>query len=142
MGKLLRRPCVFDQKLANDLKSLNNPDDDYEVVTGTTMCTLDFYEGQARLDGAFCGYDENEKQRYLRKLQEQGVKNFEMEAVPLSALTYQAGIRTAAVCVTCIDRLQSDQIKVQKETFTQWEKRPQEIVTRFIKKQLNVVANK
>ncbi len=25
-----------------------------DVVTGKTMCAHDFYEGQARVDGAFC----------------------------------------------------------------------------------------
>lgn len=34
-----------------------------------------------------------------------------MEAVGFAALTYQAGIRSAVVCVTLLDRLKGDQVK-------------------------------
>ena len=36
-------------------------------VIGKTMGTDDFYEGQGRLDGAFCEYTEAEKFEYLQK---------------------------------------------------------------------------
>lgn len=43
------------------------------------MCTYDFYEGQGRLDGAFCEFTEQDKMDYLEKLREFGVVNIEME---------------------------------------------------------------
>lgn len=49
---------------------------------------------------------------YLKHLRSNGVVNIEMETVPLAALTFQAGIRAAAVCVTLLDRLQGDQVMV------------------------------
>lgn len=136
LGKLLRRPCTFDKELVNELKSLKDSNDDYQIVDGTTMCALDFFEGQARLDGAFCSFSEDEKAKFLQQLQNSGVKNIEMEAVPFSALTYEAGIRAADICVTCVDRLKGDQISVSKDILKEWERRPQELVARFIKKQL------
>lgn len=138
LGKLLRRPCIFDKALAQDLKSLSNANDDFQIVTGTTMCALDFYEGQGRLDGTFCDYTIDEKMEFLKKLQERGIKNIEMEAVPLSALTHQAGIKTADVCVTLLDRLKGDQVDIPKDRIKKLEQRPQEIVGRYIKKHLGL----
>ena len=41
---------------------------------------------------------------------EAGVKNMEMEALVFGALTHMAGIRSAVVCVTLLDRLKGDQV--------------------------------
>ena len=68
---------------------------------------------QARLDGAFCHYTEAEKLKYLNHLQEHGVKNMEMEAIPFAALTHHAGIKSAIVCVALLDRLKGDQVRNQ-----------------------------
>ena len=40
----------------------------------------------------------------------QGVSNMEMEALVFAALTNMAGIRSAVVCVTLLDRLKGDQV--------------------------------
>ena len=44
------------------------------------------------------------------KLVKQGVSNMEMEALVFAALTNMAGIRSAVVCVTLLDRLKGDQV--------------------------------
>ena len=74
------------------------------------MCTHDFYEGQGRLDGAFCDFTENEKMDYLNKIHKHGVVNIEMESIAFGALTHHAGIKSAVVCVTLLDRLKGDQV--------------------------------
>ena len=43
----------------------------------------------------------------------QGVSNMEMEALVFAALTNMAGIRSAVVCVTLLDRLKGDQVVTQ-----------------------------
>ena len=42
---MVERPAVLDHGLAMDLCALVKPEDAFQVVTGKTMCTLDFYEG-------------------------------------------------------------------------------------------------
>ena len=49
----------------------------------------------------------NDKEQMLVK---QGVSNMEMEALVFAALTNMAGIRSAVVCVTLLDRLKGDQV--------------------------------
>ena len=88
--------------------------------------------GQGRLDGAICEYTEADKMAYLRTVSDkvlvqvmvfveelvmvvvmalvQGVTNMEMEALVFAALTHMAGIRSAVVCVTLLDRLKGDQV--------------------------------
>uniref|UniRef100_A0A6P7GKX5 Uridine phosphorylase 1-like n=1 Tax=Diabrotica virgifera virgifera TaxID=50390 RepID=A0A6P7GKX5_DIAVI len=82
------------------------------------MCADDFYEGQGRLDGAFCEYTEAEKMEYLERLVSNGIKNIEMEATTFAALTHHAGISAAIVCVTLLDRLKGDQIPRWIRTIT------------------------
>lgn len=110
LGKITRRPAKIDKKLVLELKALASNEDPYDTVTGKTMCTSDFYEGQGRLDGAFCDYSEQDKIDYLTKLHKNGVINIEMECLVFAALTHHAGIRAGIVCVTFLDRLKSDQV--------------------------------
>lgn len=72
LGKTVLRPAKLDKRLARELKGLADPEDPYETVNGKTLCTNDFYEGQGRLDGAFCDYGEAEKMEYLNKLADFG----------------------------------------------------------------------
>lgn len=129
LGKIIHRPAILDRKLSRELKALSDPTQDpYDVVSGKTMCTYDFYEGQGRLDGAFCEFTEADKMEYLEKLREFGVVNIEMEgeakrdlnfnevnefqfvATIFAALTLHAGIKAAIVCVALLNRLNGDQV--------------------------------
>lgn len=92
------------------MEDLALPNDDYEIKVGKTMCANDFYEGQGRLDGAFCTFTENDRMNYLKKLQNCGVLNIEMECVCFGALTHFAKIKSAIVCVTFLNRLEGDQV--------------------------------
>ncbi|KAL6427660.1 hypothetical protein ACFW04_008847 [Cataglyphis niger] len=136
LGKLVRRPAKLDRQLARDLKALAHRDDPYDTVIGKTMCSNDFYEGQGRLDGAFCEFTETEKMEYLTKLQKAGVVNIEMESICFAALTHHAGIQSAVVCVTLLDRLKGDQVLAPKEVLEEWQLRPQTLVARYITKYL------
>ncbi|CAG9772953.1 unnamed protein product [Ceutorhynchus assimilis] len=136
LGKVVKRPAKLEKKLVRELKALATQDDPYDTTTGTTMCAEDFYEGQGRIDGAFCDYTEADKQDYLENLVRQGVKNIEMEAVPFAALTHQAGIKAAIVCVTLLNRLKGDQVAAPKEVMNEYQQRPQILVARYIKKYL------
>lgn len=48
--------------------------------------------GQARLDGAFCEYEEEDKMKFLRNAKEHGVCNIEMESLGFLALCNHAGV--------------------------------------------------
>ncbi|CAB0036692.1 unnamed protein product [Trichogramma brassicae] len=109
LGEKMQRPAKLDQDLAQELLSLSEPDDGFDVISGQTMCSYDFYEGQGRCDGAFCYFSEVAKQDYLKKLHDAGVRNIEMEATCFSALTNLANIKAAIVCVAFLNRFEGDQ---------------------------------
>jgi len=136
LGKLVKRPAHLDPVLVKELLLTGKPDDNYRLVSGKTMCTLDFYEGQGRLDGAFCDYTEEDKMNFLREVHSKGVRNIEMESLCFAAMCHRAGIKGAVVCVTLLDRLQGDQITTPHEQLKEWDTRPSQTISRFIKKQL------
>ncbi|XP_055380928.1 uridine phosphorylase 1-like isoform X2 [Condylostylus longicornis] len=136
LGKSVLRPTKLDKKLARELKALASEDDPYDTIIGKTLCTNDFYEGQGRLDGAFCEFSENDKMDYLNHLRENGVVNIEMESTIFAALTHHAGIKASIVCVALLNRLHGDQVNAPKEVMNEWQARPQTLVSRYIKKYL------
>ncbi|XP_037091590.1 uridine phosphorylase 1-like [Pollicipes pollicipes] len=136
LGKLQRRPALLDKGLAAELKALSTPDDQWQTFVGKTMCTTDFYEGQGRLDGAFCDYTEEDKFAFLRRIHEEGVINMEMESLMFAALCHHAGIRGAVVCVTLLNRMKGDQVKTDKQLLMEWQEYPQRLVARYIRSHL------
>lgn len=135
-GNMTSRPAKLDLGLIEDLKSCIEKDDKFQTVSGSTVCTDDFYEGQGRLDGAFCDYTENDKLAFLEKLRGMGVCNMEMESTVIAALTHQAGIKCGIICVTLLNRLEGDQISASADTLNEYQERPQILLARYIKKKL------
>ena len=134
---MVRRPAIFDQELVEELKSIAGSEiSEFGCVSGTTMCALDFYEAQARLDGAFCNVTVEQKVNYLKELRNAGVVNIEMEALTFGSMCYYAGIKGAIICVTLIDRLSADQVSDTKQFLEQLQTRPQILAAKFIKRRL------
>jgi uridine phosphorylase len=136
LGEMVHRPAIMDKELAKEIQSLSQPTDGFETVLGKTMCAHDFYEGQGRIDGAFCNYTEEDKMRYLRKLSDFGVVNIEMECTIFAALTHYAGIKSAIVCVAFLNRLKGDQVISPKALMNEWQERPFIIISRYIRKKM------
>lgn len=137
LGKKIQCPASFDDELVQNLVEIGNSEyPEFKTVKGATMCTSDFYEGQGRVDGAFCSYTEQDKLDYLRKLNQHGVVNIEMECLPFGAMCQSAGIKGAVVCVTLLDRLKGDQIVLSPEDYKSFQVRPQLVAAEFIRQTL------
>ncbi|XP_064471164.1 uridine phosphorylase 2-like isoform X2 [Ornithodoros turicata] len=140
LGQVVHRRARLDQKLAEAIVNIGkNHLHQLNIVTGKTMSTNDFYEGQARLDGAFCSYTEVMKMDYMQRLKSQGVVNIEMEAAQFASMCHVAGVRGAVVCVTLLDRLQGDQVSAPKALLLEWQERPQQLVAAYIKSVLGLL---
>lgn len=140
LGRPVVRSTDLDQSLAEELLRCGEEINQFDTVIGNTMCTMDFYEGQARLDGAFCSYTEKDKLDYLTKASEAGVCNIEMESSVFAAMCKLSGVRAAVVCVTLLDRLKGDQLNIPHEVLNSYQQRPQILVSRFIQKQMSASA--
>ena len=89
------------------------------------------------MDGAICEYSEVDKRAYLTRVHEAGVSNIEMECTAVASLCNKVGFKCAIVCVTLVDRLDdTDQVTLTAETYQQFQKRPQALVSKFIKSRL------
>uniref|UniRef100_A0A914W2C6 Nucleoside phosphorylase domain-containing protein n=1 Tax=Plectus sambesii TaxID=2011161 RepID=A0A914W2C6_9BILA len=135
LGRKIERPTDIDKQLVNDLLALNEKIA-FPVVAGITMCADDFYEGQARLDGAFCEYTIEDKMAFLQKLHSLGVCNIEMESVCFAATLFRANVKGAIVCVTLLNRLVGDQVVMTRAELLEWEERPFQLVIQYVKDSL------
>ncbi|XP_069469422.1 uridine phosphorylase 1 isoform X1 [Ambystoma mexicanum] len=136
LGKRVVRCTELDEKLAKELLESSKEINQFNTVIGKTMCTMDFYEGQARLDGAFCFYTEEQKMQYLKEAYDAGIRNIEMESSVFAAMCKLAGLKAAVVCVTLVNRLQGDQITSTHEVLAEFQQRPQKLISHLIKKHL------
>ena len=107
LGKKVSRPAIFDKELSQEMievaKSIN-----LKSAVGKTMCCDDFYEGQGRLDGMICNYDENQKLKFLQRAHEAGVRNIEMESLYFGAFCNHIKVRSVVCAVTLLNRLEGD----------------------------------
>ncbi|XP_788853.2 uridine phosphorylase 2 [Strongylocentrotus purpuratus] len=136
LGKLITRPTQLSQELAEDIISCKPSSNNFDIIRGNTLCTSDFFEGQARLDGAFCHYEEEDKMEYLKKVRDAGVRNIEMESAVVAGLCNAAQIKAAVVCVTLLDRLKTDQITLTHDQLSKYEKRPMDVILAYVSKKL------
>uniref|UniRef100_A0AAR2JZ70 Uridine phosphorylase n=1 Tax=Pygocentrus nattereri TaxID=42514 RepID=A0AAR2JZ70_PYGNA len=142
LGKPVVRSTDLDGDLAEELLQCGKELAEFETVIGNTMCTLDFYEGQARLDGAFCSYTEEDKQNYLAEAYAAGVRNIEMESSVFAAMCKLSNLRAAVVCVTLLDRQKGDQLTSSHDVLHSYQQRPQILVGHYIKKKLSASKKK
>ncbi|XP_072020905.1 uridine phosphorylase 1-like isoform X2 [Amphiura filiformis] len=139
LGKTEKRPTHLDKALGDEIAACRPSDAGYEVVRGKTMCTSDFYEGQSRLDGAICDYTETDKMSYLQSAYDNGVRNIEMESACVASMCNRVNIKSAIVCVTLLNRLKDDLVSTPHDDLKKWEMRPQQLVTSYIKSQINSI---
>eukprot|EP00040_Diaphanoeca_grandis_P039571 m.259450 g.259450 ORF g.259450 m.259450 type:complete len:342 (-) comp38076_c0_seq1:71-1096(-) len=135
LGQVKTFPTKTNESLVNDL--FESTTDDF-VVRGKTMAAECFYEGQGRLDGALCDYNESDKMEFLHKLDVAGVKNIEMESGMFAAFTSRLNIRGAVVCATLLNRLHGDQVLTPPEQLHDFDSRPGRVIIDYIKKQLKL----
>ncbi|XP_007887882.1 uridine phosphorylase 1 [Callorhinchus milii] len=136
LGKTMIHSTQLHTCLGQELLKCSKEINEFPTLIADTMCTSDFYEGQARLDGAFCTYTEEEKMEYLQSAHAAGVRNIEMESSVFAAMCIRSGMKGAVVCVCLLDRLKGDQITSSHQVLNDYQIRPQKLVTCFIKKQL------
>ncbi|TNN19650.1 Uridine phosphorylase 2 [Schistosoma japonicum] len=135
LGKTVRRPTEVDINAIHELEKLSkNLLLKCSVVVGGTMSANDFYEEQARLDGAICNFSEKQKLDYLQSAYDHGIRNIEMEGTAIAAHCNLVGHRAILVCVTLVNRLTSDQVKLSKEEFESFELLPGILVGEYLKK--------
>lgn len=97
---------------------------------------MGFFAGQARLDGAFCEFNEQEKMTYLKDIKKAGVCNIEMESLCFAAMCRKAGISAAVVCVTLVNRLKEDCVILSPEDHEEYQLRPMKLIIPYIINQL------
>lgn len=92
------------------------------MVEGMTLAGSSYYEAQARLDGSVCNFSSKKKQNCLKTLYEMGVRNMEMEGVPLSGTCNHLGFPFCMVATSYLDRYGSDSSAESSgpEDFKRW----------------------
>ncbi|XP_032873045.1 uridine phosphorylase 1-like [Amblyraja radiata] len=134
MGTIMSYSTMLNECLAQEMVKCSKEINKFNTILGNTLCTSDFYEGQARLDGAFCHYTAEDKMNYLHCAIESGIRNIEMESAVFAAMCNRSGLPGAVICVTLLDRLQGDQISSSHEVLKEYQERPQTLIGYYIKK--------
>lgn len=98
-------PSIAEKSLVRHLQEVAE-ENGIPTVTGYTISADGFYEDEARTDGFFCEFGEEEKFAYFKKIHDAGVRNIEMESLVFLAFALRAHVRAGVACSVLIDRLQ------------------------------------
>lgn len=78
----------------------------YKIIILQYLCIPEFISfilylssGQARLDGAFCDYTEEDKMNFLKRAHARGIANIEMESLCFAAMCHRAGVKSTTCFV-------------------------------------------
>ncbi len=89
---------------------------DFDIVSGKTVAGNEFFLEQFRLDGALCFETPETKMAWLRWLDQNGVRNIEMEGAMLAGYLNHWGFpRFGMICCTLLNRLEGDQVTATPE---------------------------
>lgn len=101
-----------------------NADRGVLITEGKTVATNEFFIEQFRLDGAFTLTTDDDKMAWLRWLDENGVRNIEMEGAMLAGYLNHWGFRRfAMVCTTMLNRLDGDQVTASPAQLQEYNER-------------------
>lgn len=93
-----------------------NENADFDIVSGKTVAGNEFFIEQFRLDGALCFETHESKMEWLSWLDENGVRNIEMEGAMLAGYLNHWGFgKFAMICCTLLNRLEGDQVTASPE---------------------------
>jgi uridine phosphorylase len=104
------------------------------IAAGRTVATDEFFIEQFRLDGAIRLAHSARKMEWLRWLDENGVRNIEMEGAMLAAyLNYWGFRRFAMVCTTLVNRLEGDQVHATPAEIHEYTERSGDVLFRYLR---------
>jgi len=144
MDKVIKYPSHFNEELVGKVLQCAEASEDGKLpklsaITGKTMATDDFYEGQGRLDGALCTYNEEDKLAWITRAHKAGVRNIEMEGSLFGAFCNRSGIPGVLCNTVLLNRLAGDQVTSSPAELAQFSLNSQELVVRYI---LTVINSK
>ncbi|XP_036622021.1 uridine phosphorylase 1-like [Trichosurus vulpecula] len=136
LGKCIVQSTELSDDLNQEIMACAKKMNEFNTITGNTMCPLDFYEGQVRLDGAFRSYTDEDKQEFLQAAYDAGIRNIEVESSIFAPMCGASGIKAAVVSATLLNPLREDQVSSSREVLVEYQKKPQKLVGYFIKRSL------
>lgn len=103
------------------------------IELGRTVATNEFFLEQFRLDGAIRMETPESKMDWLRWLDEQGVRNIEMEGAMLAGYLNHWGFpRFAMICTTLLNRLEGDQVTATSAELSTFSERSGEVLLNYL----------
>ena len=104
------------------------------ITAGRTVATDEFFLEQFRLDGAIRLASADRKMEWLRWLDDNGVRNIEMEGAMIAAYMNTWGFsRFAMVCTTLLNRLEGDQVTSTPEQLHEYTDRSGEVLFAYLR---------
>ena len=123
----------YPQTIVDDILAAN-ADSGIPMTSGKTVATNEFFIEQFRLDGAIRTASAERKMEWLRWLDENGVRNVEMEGAMIAAYLNHWGFsRFAMVCATLLNRLEGDQVHATPAQQREYNDRSGQVVFTYLR---------
>lgn len=134
LGSTTYLPAKLDISLSQKLFTFLEEQSSFQCVMGDTLCAETFFDTQARTDGANPLFSSDQADAFLKHCHKVGVKNIEMESLPLATFATRTRVPAAVVCATFVDRLVNQTPTEHAAKLAEYENNVVIGVTEFVKK--------
>lgn len=133
LGKNYTFDSRFPVRIINKIINAN-ADSNIKIIKGKTVGANTFYLEQNRTDGAMSLFGENEKLKWLKKAENLGIRNIEMEAPLMAGFLNHWGFKNFAdICCVLVNRLEGDQVSLTKKELEEYSINAEKVLFNYLK---------
>lgn len=137
LGREVSFDSRFPDKVADEIITANEGSG-LTIVKGKTIGCNSFYIEQNRVDGAVCLCTGKQKEEWLQKAYDLGVRNIEMEAPMIAGFLNHWGFsKFAVICCALVNRMKGDQVAATAAELAQYSINAEQALWNYLKKTLS-----
>lgn len=112
-GEEFAYPTTLDSKFLNEVIEFSQKHSATKLVLGNSIGASDFYEEQARINGFLTlSTTKEDRDSFLAKAENVGVKSINMEVVAFSGFCRQLDIQACAIDAIVVERNRGDEVRI------------------------------
>ncbi|MBX9869458.1 MAG: hypothetical protein K2X63_06645 [Burkholderiaceae bacterium] len=112
-GKIYNYPTTFKNNIAHRILQFNRSLGHNNMTEGINLCTHDFSDEQARMNGAIApGYTKDEANKYLNDAYARGIRSTDMESLAFAGFCNWLEIPGCVIGVSIVNRLVTEDISL------------------------------
>lgn len=137
-GEIYRYPTIFNDSIARQIVEFSHAVGNQNTIIGTNLSTHDFYEEQARLNGAVPSeFSLSDANNYLQNAYQNGVRSIDMESLAFAGFCNMLSIPGCVIGISVVNRLLTEHVSMTMDRQLKILAKLSKILIRYIQTNTN-----